>query len=395
MSEYVRKIMPYQSYETDALEGWLEEMAQDGLMLQRATMFIAKFKKELPSNTRFRVDSNQEKNREKNKARREEIKELGWEFVTHYRGAIYKTTNTNLMEPPPISPDVERSNILQKTKRIYVFLLFFIFKIFDTAAKMINDSYVYPTIQWLKIAEGEIHTIIACSIFIITSFGASLFIFVSAMKVRQRIKRGEYPDRSFHNQNRVKRRTITIIIFIALFLSIIPNMVLSSPSTQEISLRNYNDSFSFPLLEKINAEEWDQLLSATQTQDYLYNYMMKKSTILAPSILMARQNSPNDIGDFSYNVNYYQLFNNYLAEKISSEMLEQHTYQKINTNTDVNIMFASNDNVQHLVLSHENIVIEVRYEGATDLRNCISLYENYLLQANTKTARILNSTSQS
>lgn len=391
MSDYERKIIPYQSYETDALEGWFEDMARNGLLLEKTTNVIAKFKKEIPSNTTFRIDYNQNNNQSKNIARRDLLKDLGWEFVAYHHGSIYKTKNPTLKELPPISDKKKRSDPIYQAKHVFwggvVAFLLFIFNLIQ------SDSYtlslVYPEVKWIYIVDSEIYAIIAILLIIIFAFLDCLLNLISSSQLHARANRGGFPNRSFHNEGRLQRRKIIKIFFAVILLSIFVNLYLGYSSDRLISLTDYKGNISFPLLEEINPTEWEELSTTSYLQNNFDSYVMKNSTFLAPSILRTRQSGDlrNTTDDYNesklrYSVNYFELYSHDLAEKISAEKVKNYSYQKLPINSDVTALFTSSSNEQHLLLCYENIVIEVWYNGETNLRNCINLYENYLMKSN-------------
>lgn len=394
MSDYVRRIIPYEAFETDALEGWLDEMAQKGLLLDSISFSIATFKKVDPCNTRFRIDYKQNNHLQKNRTRRELIKNMGWDFAAYYHGCIYKTEDTNLTKLPPISDTGKNSKQMsQKTELciciIFILLLFLVSFIF---IYMEYQPLIYPEIQWKHIIQAGVDPSLVDVLLIVIFF--TVVLIRSAIELfRRRYKTKEHSNRILHTRRRMRQRTFAKIIGIVISLGLFINSCTGSYSDQmhEISSTEYKESISFPLLEEINAEEWQNLLSSIHNHG-ADSFLMKESSILAPTILMTRQWGPRvetedgyEESQYSYLVNYYQLYNDVLAKKVAVDIAEEYTYENIPTSTSVHAMYVSTEKIQHLLLWHDNIVVEVRYDGSTDLRNCINLYEAYLMEANTST----------
>ena len=75
------KMIPYYRYQLDAIEGWLDEQAQKGLILDDRSGTLFSFKKSEPKVLRYRIDVKPGFNDADDKARISNYREMGWEYV--------------------------------------------------------------------------------------------------------------------------------------------------------------------------------------------------------------------------------------------------------------------------------------------------------------------------
>ncbi len=89
----LRAVIPYEYFEIDALEGWLDEKAREGWMLREMGSTFATFKRGEPARTRYRIDVCTREKEGKAKELREEYAQYGWTYVgaRNWHFPIFKT----------------------------------------------------------------------------------------------------------------------------------------------------------------------------------------------------------------------------------------------------------------------------------------------------------------
>ena len=95
----VSKLSPYQLWEIDAIEGWLDDMAARGFLLESKKGQAFLFQKCEPQQVRHRVDVRSSQYGDSD-VRREEYREFGWEFVTALDALldIYRASTPDAVE---------------------------------------------------------------------------------------------------------------------------------------------------------------------------------------------------------------------------------------------------------------------------------------------------------
>ena len=82
MKNRVTERIPYDWFEIDAIEGWLDEHVRQGLRLVNITpLKRAEFEPATGSLTRYRIHVKEEKDGSRDEEYHETFRELGWEFV--------------------------------------------------------------------------------------------------------------------------------------------------------------------------------------------------------------------------------------------------------------------------------------------------------------------------
>lgn len=56
MSKFVKRVIPFESFDIPAIQNWLEDMAEKGLFFKECGVFFAKFEKGEPKDMRYRLD---------------------------------------------------------------------------------------------------------------------------------------------------------------------------------------------------------------------------------------------------------------------------------------------------------------------------------------------------
>ena len=101
MSNSVTERIPYQWFEIDAIEGWLDEHVRQGLRLVNITpLKRAEFEPATGSLTRYRIHVKEEKDGSRDEEYHETFRELGWEFVAELndQADIYQAIRPDAVE---------------------------------------------------------------------------------------------------------------------------------------------------------------------------------------------------------------------------------------------------------------------------------------------------------
>lgn len=101
MKDSVTKRIPYEWFEIDAIEGWLDEQVREGLRLVRITpLKRAEFEPVAGPLTRYRIHLKVEKDGSRDEEYHETFRELGWEFVAELsdQADIYQAIRPDAVE---------------------------------------------------------------------------------------------------------------------------------------------------------------------------------------------------------------------------------------------------------------------------------------------------------
>lgn len=95
----IRRLLPYELFEIDAIEGWLDEQARQGLRLTAVRGQWCYFEKpDDPAMTRYRIDVKRDWGRDTE--RQDTFRDLGWEFVDGLdnRLDVYRAARADAVE---------------------------------------------------------------------------------------------------------------------------------------------------------------------------------------------------------------------------------------------------------------------------------------------------------
>lgn len=384
MSDSVTKIIPYEPFEIECIETWLDELATKGLVLQEITYVFAKFKKAEPSRTRFRIDFSPITEQKFDSTRRSLIKEKGWQYVTVFssRYRIYKTEDPFLTELP-VGDATPKSSATWYNLSVSISIVIAVQCIFYLFAHLHGQFGILDSLLN--------DTLLGFHLFVFMAL--LLFCFVRFITFRTwKHRKGRSVVQS-QNASVIGRQTVQVIVkiilpFVAIAMCL--GLMLGSEGNGK-PLQDFAGSIPFPLLEEINPAEGQDLSKRITSDEHeiiapLDHYITKEHHVLSPLIIQTRQSGPwiqigggHYVSQYSYCVYYYQMLNRPLAKWYAAELSQNLGSKQIaSTSEGFTAWYLKSEDDQSLIIEYQNIVIRVWYDGATDLRDCIPLYETYL-----------------
>lgn len=145
----VWKQLPYEFYEVDAVEAWLDEQVSQGLTLKKRFGRLFCFDRSAPGMTRYRINVLPKKETQSKSERIEAYREMGWEYVTalSYQAEIYRALRPDAVE---LNTDEEvLAEALQTYKKREVSMgvasgVMILFSVLSTAVPVLNGRlYTY------------------------------------------------------------------------------------------------------------------------------------------------------------------------------------------------------------------------------------------------------------
>ncbi|MDF2838345.1 MAG: hypothetical protein K0S60_48 [Evtepia sp.] len=383
MSDSVIKLIPYEPFEVDRIEAWLDKLATKGLVLHEITYVFAKFKKSQPTRIRFRIDLGSKSNQSD---RRTFLKENGWQYVTILSGryTVYKTDDpflTELPSPDDSAPNSSATWYSFSASFIIAITVQLIFRFFNHSPGEIGilDSLLNDTLLGFSL------------LLIIALLPLCVFKIIAFQKWKRRKESEVVPSGSTSTIGRPAFQAISKVFLPLLIIGMWFGLLFSSQAYNEVPLKDFTGSIPFPLLLEINPEEGVDLSTRINSEEYgtmslFDNYISKEHRILSPKIIKTGQYGPwipigngQSVSQYSYNVVYYRMLNRQLAKWYAAELSQDvSSTQTISTSGDLQAWYSKTENNQSLILQYETIVIRVWYRGAADLRDCVPLYEAYL-----------------
>lgn len=222
----VWKQLPYEFFEVDAIEAWLDEQVSQGLTLKKRFGRLFCFDRSAPGMTRYRINVLPKKETQSKSERIEAYREMGWEYVTDLssRLEIYRA----------LRPDAAEMNtdedILNEALRSYVNSRF----VLGIAAAVV---VLFSLFFNLFIRGGGIFTILLKSgigptilffIDFLVIFLSYFFMLQPAVAMRKR----KMLARDYHSPAVFARRRRRWRILLILAVMILPGLFMTYRSTK-------------------------------------------------------------------------------------------------------------------------------------------------------------------
>jgi len=388
MIDYVRKIVPYHGVETDAIEGWLEEKAAEGLVLERMHGILAKFRKTKRCRLRYRIDTTSsgmdtisEKKAQKLRARIKQLSECGWQYIPGLTGriSIYKTEDLSQTELPPNPDGVAPPRASWWVGGLSGMIGAYAAQIWP----LWHSDFEY------RLTEG-FHDLLQLVILVIACIVAICVERFALRKLKKRKAEGDFPNRGYHTAERARRGKVVKVLYVGFLALVLLGSLLSWGNLMTHnynSLTDYDEPIPFPILVEINEEEGELVTQhAKDPQDTdAFICLTKQEALLVPKRLTLYQDwwpAQQDPSSVQYRVNYYELCTEKLARPLLTDLRERSdegVYQRIPASEGVQAFYYANGESQSLLLQYKKLLVETYYSGKTNLRDCLPLFERYLV----------------
>lgn len=404
MSNYVRKLIPFESCDIPAIQSWLEDMAKQGLFYRSCGFIFARFAKGSPKAVRYRLDFCDVVAGEL-PAEKAELYELSsWQVVGELKNDLV-VLSTEDPDAPEIFSDhrhlIKPLKSLAKKHTAYWILFLFMF-LFSRVAAPINaiimkkDGFIDAVLQ---IGTGYYILLCIMAVLLLLEF---ILHFRSCRHLKKLIKGiekgGELPS---GEKYKLKSKIGAVLIPLSIPLIILWLIHLAIPMGVT-SYKPSNDvsGLPFPTMQEINAAEYEYYAENIEKVKGSIAYISKKSDLLAPVEIEFTQDSSafehitgKREKTFRYDVQYREMrreedavntFNKYL------HLLEKDSFAEIVDTLDLsrdgiemklivkNYKDGESDKVQHLIARYENRFIRVLYSGDSNLSEYAELYIAYL-----------------
>lgn len=389
MRDEIRIQLPYPVVETDAIEGWLEEKAAKGLLVERIGVgcfgFVA-FRRENPRQVRYRIDDTRHATNWKGTGRRIRLAQEGWQFVTKFGGgrALYQTRDLQKEELPP-GPE-NRLGFLLWGDSGMLFLL--VLAVLNLAIFLRDWPYAYD--QWLQSGLGWAITLGGLFLFFLMGLLVKLY-FMRSIRARERA--GKFPDRAHHTPTRASARRVLLWVQQGILLVSVLGLVFAWHVPQEErwhAIAGDKEVQSIPQLRNVSAQEGEdltlQITGQLSTAGGGRSEVSKSKSLLLPKKLSIVQEVGAVEGEAasSYCLDDYRTAWPFLADILLADYLEKRAHlqpARLSASDEVEVYYGGTVGLEQILILHkDNRVLHVRYTGAENLKTCVSLFERYLSQ---------------
>lgn len=382
-------------YDAIAMECWLSDLAQQGLILEGTSLAWFRFAKGVPSDIRYRVEPTINENKQPSEEMISTYKEAGWDFVVGLNGLffIWKSTRADAMELHT-DPIVQSESYRRLCKKLTHAAL-------GTSLCVIVIFAII--IGGFLVSDRPVTLFLASPIYL---FLAVSELFVVAQVVKQarsalRLKKMLADGFSLSHQKdyRKQYRSYKIIRVLSLLFSIaiLATAVLTLTTDWRKSTVDVEQPLPYLSLDLIEQSEefaWaEPALMFDSDIDY-NNYVDYTWTPLVPEHYEIRQEGaaqshkwPDGSGYYTpkATTEYYRLTFSSFAPALFDELMdrylweyEEYTIGELDAFDRTVIAQDKKHSMTHLFVQCDNQVIYIRYQGYADLSERLELLSKVL-----------------
>ena len=357
----ISRILPYQLWEIDAIEGWLDDMAGQGLIFTHYSGGYYYFREDEPQSLRHRFDVHE--HIADHDRRHEEYRDFGWEHICYVdaRTDIYRAAREDAVElntdEATLRAVMEKSQRRLRNTLIFGELLGVVTVVFlvvsicrfgffrQLLTKSLWDLLPIP-LWWFLVIFGDIR----------------LWRSYREMKSRSLLER-TYHTREREAQRRREMRTDTIIRLLLLPILLVPILVDDYDLWEHMEIAD--TGYERYSIQETLPED------ASSKNDYAMYH---------PHALSKEYYFPQDtVSGKHYYVNVYEVHGAWLARCYAQEQAHVADADSLEVAGHESAWFyrgtpiskrhyLDTPDTQNLILLQGNLVVEIEYTGTADLK---------------------------
>lgn len=370
-------------YRVAEAESWLSDMAEKGLVLEKAGLYLCRFEKTEPRKVRFRLEPRGKSDPDDDYV--EACAEMGWELVDCWRGVflIWKCERTEVPEfhTDPIAESYGFRRLTRSMMWSTIIALIGMAVIIAT----VGLSYMKDPVTRL-ITDDELFSMILFFSFIWADLEA-MRQWLSIRRLTKKLRTGE----DIHERVEVKHKgnwiPDAIYLVSALLMIMIPFYGIAQSRTGPA------DRFELRIPRLCEIEEGVAIKEGLTIDGVDYgNFVHTSWAVLAPEILELNEQGYVDESvweewhqdgrkeeeiPITYKAVYYRLRFAFLTEPLLTETANSIseelgiTFEPVDGGDSA--LYGANEMIQHLLVRSGNEVVHMRYRGPEDLRDSMDI----------------------
>lgn len=389
-----RKIctIPYETFETTAIEAWLEDMARRGWRLEKMMLCFASFRRAEPAEVRYRLDVLSDEKRSQEEELNAYYAECGWERVTDFSAqelAIFCAEDASAEElhtDPAVLRQALRKVGTSVVVQVVVCVLGIVIGFFGICG-ILKDT--------LHLLIGHDLYGLLGFVLVILAFCVRLGMLCPALRrYRAWERKGEITP-----HHRSGARVVCFLVFLAFALPGVFGVVKwnrAGRNTPFYTLESYTQPLPYPMWQDIDAVEWAEagILKVSESvfppeQAAAEEWLMCDETPFALRILMLRQKAAlretedgHLVGGDYYDADVYEMcsekYAGIVARKLTENVWENRSELVDTPEFAYAAYYRAPSGVQSLVLRRGTLVVQIGYSGGRDLRDFLPLFSERL-----------------
>lgn len=388
--KFVWRLRDVDFYRVAEAESWLSDMSEKGLHLKSAGSFFCSFEKSTSKKIRYRLEPRGKSDPSEEYV--EACQEMGWELVDCWKGTflIWQCEQREVPEfhTDPfaesyafkrLSRTMMWNSIISVIGVILVVLL--VARKYFTApvTQLVSDHELFSMILFLSFIWSDIEVIKQ---------------WISISRLTKKLRSGEDIHEEVKVTHKLNWLPDAVYLVSAIVMIVIPFYGIAQSRTGPA------DRFDLKVPRLCEIENGVAIKEGLIIDGIDYgNFVSTSWAWLAPEQLELHEQGYVDEEvweewhqagredeeiPITYKAKYYRLRFEFLAEPLTDEIaanLSEElsiTFEQVDNNR--NIRYGRKENLQHLIVQHENEVVHLRYMGPKDLKNCLPIITEKLTQ---------------
>lgn len=373
------KLMPYEPYEIDAMEGWLDEQARKGCFLSQAHGRWLQFYRDAPRPLRCRIDVKPDPGYHEDRVAA--FRDMGWEYVCELSPQLDVYTCGDPSVPDLNTDEDTLHSVLdgllrkKQTANVVAALLLVPYVYFVLVLPVLRSHY---TGLYDMLLGGYLFLLPALLLVLVCWLTALIRGFLDARNARRRLML----HRTYHTEKRVKRRQLWAALSLLALAAALCCLFAASRSYSS-SIDRYFDPADYPG-PTITQVFPDQLPPLPESGPYylrVHDFAFRSGGLVYDGVSL-RQFRSRDGGQllYVYNMDQMDIAFAWLAAGYVQEQADAHSGQPVTVSGWPAAYLCrwptedGTDEYQQLLLLDTRTVWSVLYTGSDDLSAALDVF---------------------
>lgn len=373
------KLKPYEPYEIDAMEGWLDEQARKGCFLSQSHGRWLQFYRDTPRELRYRIDVKPDPGYREDRVAA--FRDMGWEYVCELSPQldVYTCGDPSV---PDLNTDEDTlhsvlDGLLRKKQiaNVVAALLLVPYVYFILVLPILRSHY---TGLYAMLLNGYLFLLPALILLLVCWLTELIRGFLDARNARRR----PMLHRTYHTEKRAKRRQLRAIL-ILLTLVAAAGLVYAASRSYSSSRDRYFDPADYPG-PTVTQVFSDQLPPLPESGPYylrVHDFAFRSGGLVYDDVSL-RQSRSRDSGQllYVYNMDQMDIAFAWLAAGYVQEQADAHSGQPVTVSGWPAAYLCrwptedGTDEYQQLLLLDARTVWSVLYTGPDDLSAALDVF---------------------
>ena len=359
----ISRILPYQPWEIDAIEGWLDDMATQGLIFTHYSGGYYYFREDESQILRHRFDVH--KRLADQDRRHEEYRDFGWEHVCYVnaRTDIYRAAREDAVE---LNTDEETLRGVMERSRLRLRNLLIIGEIFTVTILLFLSISIYRFGFFSLLLTRSLWTLLPIPLWLCIIILGDIRLWRSYRELKQR----SILERSYHTREReamrrremrIRTAILAVLIAVQASLFMLDNNVREAMEIADTGYERYSLQEVLPE-DFVDTNSYAMFYPRSLSDDYYFPQKTVSGKHYYVNISEVR---------WAWLAGCYAQEHAKLAQAVELTV-SGHEAAWFYVGTPVSQRhYLDTPDTQNLILLQDNLVVEIEYTGPSDLKSAV------------------------